>query len=81
MSKKVLLVGWHPSVVNYAKYPGLTEEKLEAALRADERKLNEQGYDASIGFVYSGDTAVDQIIETLRQEHYDVVLILSLIHI
>jgi hypothetical protein len=75
MTKKVLMVGWHPSVVNYAKWPGLTPEKLEAALRADESKLNAQGYDAAIGFIYSGATAIDQVTETLQKTAYDVVLI------
>ena len=69
------MVGWHPTVVDYSKWPGLTEEKLEAALRADERKLNELGYDASIGFIFSGDTATEQLTKTLKENTYDVVLI------
>jgi len=40
MTKKVLMAGWHSSVVDYSKYAGLTPEKLEIALRADEAKLN-----------------------------------------
>ena len=75
MPKKVLMVGWHPTVVDYSKYPGLTAEKLEAALRADEKKLNDQGYDASIGFIFSGDTATDQLADTLKQTAFDVVMI------
>ena len=75
MSKKVLMVGWHPTVVDYSKYPGLTAEKLEGALRADEKKLNDLGYAAAIGFIFSGDTATDQLIETLKETAFDVVLI------
>ncbi|MDF1778594.1 MAG: hypothetical protein P1V13_21420 [Rhizobiaceae bacterium] len=75
MAKKVMLVGWHPSVVNYDKWPGLTPEKLEAALRADEKKLNDLGYDAEIGFIYSGETATEQLEKTLKENAYDVVLI------
>jgi formylmethanofuran dehydrogenase subunit B len=75
MTKKILLVGWHPSVVNYDKWPGMTAEKLELALRADEAKLNTLGYDAAIGFIYSGDTAIDQVAKTLKSAQYDVVLI------
>ncbi len=75
MAKKILMVGWHPTVVDYAKYPGLTAEKLEAGLRADEKKLNDQGYEASIGFIFSGATATDQLTETLKAEAFDVVLI------
>jgi hypothetical protein len=69
------MVGWHPSVVNYAKYPGLTAEKLEGALRLDEQKLNAQGYDASIGFIFSGATAIDQVAGQLQATAYDIVLI------
>tara|TARA_R110002126_G_scaffold155833_3_gene303064 strand:+ start:78023 stop:78418 length:396 start_codon:yes stop_codon:yes gene_type:complete len=75
MAKKVMLVGWHPSVVNYDKWPGLTPEKLEAALRADEKKLNDLGYDAEIGFIYSGETATEQLEKSLKENAYDVVLI------
>jgi hypothetical protein len=60
MSKKVLMDGWHPSVVDYSRYPGLNAEKLEFALRADEKKLNDLGYDASIGFIFSGESATDK---------------------
>ena len=75
MKKKILLVGWHPSVVDYSKWPGLTAEKLEMALRADEKKLNDLGYDASIGFIYDGDTATDKLEAALKSASYDVVLI------
>lgn len=75
MSKKVLMIGWHPSVVDYSKYPGLNEEKLEFALRADEKKLNDLGYDASIGFIFSGEDATDLLVESLKGTAYDVVLI------
>lgn len=75
MTKTVLMVGWHPTVVDYAKYPGLTADKLEAALRADEKKLNDLGYTASIGFLYSGDTATDQLVQALKETAFDVVMI------
>lgn len=75
MSKKVLMVGWHPTVVDYAKYPGLTESKLEEVLKADEKKLNDLGYNASIGFIFSGESATDQLIATLKEATFDVVLI------
>lgn len=75
MDKKVLMVGWHPTVVDYSKYPSLNAEKLEAMLRADEKKLNDLGYDASIAFIFTGDTATDQLTETLKATNFDVVLI------
>ena len=54
--KKVLLIGLDPAVVDYKRWPGLTPEKLEAGLRADEKKLNELGYEASICYVDHGET-------------------------
>lgn len=75
MTKKVLMLGWHPTVVDYSKYPGLTAEKLEGALRADEQKLNDQGYGASLDFIFSSETAADQLAETLKENTYDVILI------
>ena len=75
MSKKVLMIGWHPTVVDYSKYPGLTADKLEVALRADEKKLNDLGYDASIEFIFNGETATDQVIRRLKETAFDVVLI------
>ncbi|MFK8076598.1 MAG: hypothetical protein AB8B84_08425 [Granulosicoccus sp.] len=75
MQKRVLMVGWHPTVVDFSKYPGMTEAKLESALKADQKKLNDLGYNASIGFIFSGETATDQLIETLTETTYDIVLI------
>ena len=75
MTKKVLMVGWHPTMVDYSKYPGLKAEKLGGALRVDERKLIDQGYDASIGFIFSGETATDQLADTLKAATFDIVMI------
>lgn len=75
MPKNVLMVGWHPTVVDYSKYPGMTAEKLESVLRADEKKLNDLGYNASIGFIFNGESATDQLIDTLKGATFDVILI------
>ena len=75
MGKKVLLVGWHPSAVNYSKWPGLTPEKLEAGLRADEAKLNNLGFEAELAFIHSSETAVSDVTRALNTKSYDVVLI------
>lgn len=75
MTKRVLMVGWHPSVVDYSKYPGLTPEKLEGALRADEQKLSGLGYDPDLVFITSGDTAAQQMEDVLKATAYDVVMI------
>ncbi|MEM9031170.1 MAG: hypothetical protein AAGB18_00870 [Pseudomonadota bacterium] len=75
MQKKVLMVGLHPSIVDYSKYPGLTADRLEAALQADKDALKAEGFDASVGFVHSLETAADQLEEILKGDRYDVVMI------
>jgi hypothetical protein len=75
MAKKVLMIGWHPSVVNYAKYPGLTPEKLEAGLRADETRLAELGYAPTLAFIRSAETAEADLAAHLEGDGFDVVMI------
>ena len=73
--KKVLLIGLDPTVVDYGKWPGLTPEKLEAALRADEKTLNDAGYSASICFIDHGETAEAIVREALAEDSYACILI------
>lgn len=75
MGKKVLMVGWHPSAVDYKKWPGLTPEKLETALKADEAKLGSLGYEVTLGFIYDSETAATTLTDTLKANSFDVVLI------
>ena len=75
MTKKVLMIGWHPSTVNYDKYPGLTPEKLEASLRRDETDLRELGYDAKLAFITSSETAASDLEAILSGDSFDVVMI------
>ncbi len=75
MAKKILMVGWHPSVVEYSKWPGLTPEKLEAGLNADKKKLSELGFETHLAFIHSGDTATDEAAAMLADTAYDVVMI------
>lgn len=74
-TKKVLLIGLDPAVVDYTRWPGLTAEKLESSLRADETKLKALGYDASIRFVDHGETAEATIADVLRRSSYDCIMI------
>ena len=60
---RVLFVGLHPSVVNFTKYPGLTADKLRAALDADRAKLGELGYTVDICFTDRGETAEQTLTE------------------
>ena len=74
-SATVLMIGLDPAVVNYEKWPGLTAEKLEGALRRDEASLNELGYKASICFIDHGETAAATIRAKLDETSFDCVLI------
>ena len=77
MSKKtvVLLVGWHPDAVDYSKWPGLTPEKLRAALEADRDRLQVLGYDAGLGLIKSAESAVDTVNALLLEKKPECVLI------
>ncbi len=74
-SGTVLMIGLDPAVVNYEKWPGLSPEKLEGALRRDEASLNELGYQASICFIDHGETAAATIRAQLEATRYDCILI------
>ncbi len=73
--KRVVLIGLDPKVVDYAKYPGLTAEKLEGALRADVARLDEFGLEAGICFIDHGETAVETVTAALASAPPDIVLI------
>ncbi len=74
-TKKVLLIGLDPAVVNYDRWPGLTAEKLEAGLRRDEAALNDSGYDAQICFIDHGETAEATVKARLAEGGIGCVLI------
>jgi len=73
--KRVVLVGWNPEVVDYSKWPGLTPEKLRAALEGDRDNLNTLGYKAELLYINDADTAYDTISDALSKTVYDCVLI------
>lgn len=71
----VLLVGWNPDVVDYSKWPGLTPDKLRAALEADRAKFEALGYDAELGLIDSAETADVTLRTLLTEKRRDCVLI------
>lgn len=73
--KKVLLIGLHPSVVDFSLFPGLDNEKLWAGLNASEAQLQELGYDAKWCLTDLGETAEAVVLERLQGNEYDCVLI------
>lgn len=75
MGKKVLSAGWHPTAVDYSKWPGLTPEKLEGAIKGDAEKLTALGFEVTIAWLKSSETAVDDVKKMLAEVEYDLVLI------
>lgn len=75
MTKKVLLIGLDPSVVDYERWSHLSPEKLVAALRADESRLKELGYDAEICFIDHGETAEQTVRGYIDGDGFDCVLV------
>ena len=73
--KTVLLIGLDPAVVDYAKWPGLTPEKLQAALEGDARRMDEAGFAAQLCFIDHGETAAATVEAALAQNglrrHHD----------
>ena len=73
--KKVLLVGWHPKITDYSKWPELDAEKLSAALLQEKDRLISQGYDAQWCYLLNEANDSDLLIKTLSEAEYDCVLI------
>lgn len=71
----VLLVGWNPDVVDYSKWPGLSADKLRAALESDRAKFEALGYDAELGLIDSAETSDATLRTLLKVKHRDCVLI------
>jgi hypothetical protein len=74
-NKNVMSIGLHPDVVNYALFPGLTHEKLVAALKAQEEYLRTQGFDVTMCLVDLGQTAEQTARSALLEKQYDAVVI------
>ena len=72
---RVLLIGLEPTIVDYTRFPGLNAEKVMAALKGDEAKLNALGYDAQLCFVDAGRTAEAVVLRKLSGDKFDCVLI------
>lgn len=79
-SKHVLIVGLKPDFIDFsdpamAAFPGLTADKIEAALHADAAHLRELGYEATLCMTDFGETAEATVTSYLAQTPYDCVLI------
>lgn len=78
--KSVLIIGLEPGVIDFsapdfANSPGLNADKIRAALKADQGKLNALGYDADVCLTDDGETAEAVVARQLEQKRYDCILI------
>src|SRR6478736_7764076 len=79
-NKKVLIIGIDPYLIDFstpefAAFPGLTAEKVEAGINGSVQKLNELGYAAERCWIDFGDTAINVLSDQLNKKQYDGVLI------
>lgn len=70
---KVIMIGWHPSALDYTKWPDLTPEKLFAMLENDRDKLTKLGYDAQLCYIHSAETAQADVEKVLLNNPVDCV--------
>ena len=78
MKKSVLLVGIDPALVDFtdpALPPGLTAEKVRAALEADVARMTALGFDVTECYTDLGKTAATVVSEALKKNTYDCVLV------
>jgi hypothetical protein len=73
--KSILLIGLHPSVVDFANFPGLTAEKLAAGLKAQEEALRSLGFDVSWCLTDLGETAEAVVRDAAKAKPHAAVLI------
>lgn len=78
--KNLLLIGIDPSLIDFtspefAVFPGLTAEKVEAGIKGSINQLLELGYETELCWTDFGQTALNVIEKHLQSKKYDAVLI------
>jgi hypothetical protein len=75
VGKSVLLIGFEPTLLDYATIPDLDATKVMAALKADEARLLGLGYDVELCLIDLGETAETVVLNRLGQKQFDCILI------
>lgn len=75
MARTLLTVGLDPAFVDYAKWPGLTREQLEAGSARLAKVLNDLGYEQAYCLVDGGPDSVARVVAALQAVRPDRVLI------
>lgn len=78
--KTILIIGIDPALIDFtspefAAFPGLTAEKVEAGIKGSINKLIEFGYDAQLCWTDFGQTASEILARHLQKVPFDCVLI------
>jgi hypothetical protein len=73
--KRVLVIGLEPTLVDYSLIPDMNAEKVMAALKADQVKLNALGYDTQLCLTDLGRTAEAVVLQKLSESAFDCILI------
>ena len=79
-SKKVLIVGIDPYIIDFsspefAAFPGLTAQKVDAGIKEAVKHLNDKGYETDLCWTDFGLTAASVLEKKLQQTQFDNVLI------
>ncbi|MEU6132821.1 hypothetical protein ABZ805_26890 [Saccharopolyspora sp. NPDC047091] len=80
MTVRAIQIGLHPDVVDYdspdfARFPGLSRERLQAAHEQNIAQLRAAGYEVDGCQIDSGETALETVRRRITDRPYDAVLI------
>ena len=73
--KSVLIIGFEPTLLDYATIPDLDAAKVTAALQADEARLRSLGYEVEMCLIDLGKTAETVVLDRLKQKRFNGILI------
>jgi len=73
--KSVLIIGFEPTLLDYATIPDLDAAKVTAALKADEARLRGLGYEVELCLIDLGKTAETVVLDRLKQKQFNCILI------
>ena len=73
--KSVLIIGFEPTLLDYATIPDLDAAKVMAALKADEACLRGLGYEVELCLIDLGKTAETVVLDRLKQKQFNCILI------
>lgn len=73
--KRVLLIGFEPTTLDFSSFPDFNAEKVMEGLRKGQKKGLELGYDIEICLIKPDGTDIDMISQKLSENKFDCILI------